>query len=250
MCISCPRKSGTLRLGRNARSKDKLLNPENICDPPLPSPIVVTSYQGINLDDVFSGVFFSPDGDLLDISSDDDSLNLTLSSASISEGTRHPQFAQFAVLGGNEDGSTNSGGDGGGGGGGEGFGVRGEGPGMFNPARESSHQLQDLLMTGGGSSSGRVGGVVMETDEGSAAMASALGSSGEPLLAAPQVPGFPPQLPLEGAGSAQAAAAASAAAEAAAAAEQARAAQEMAMSKAEEAAKAAAAYAQVGLIDC
>lgn len=59
--------------------------------------------QGINLDDVFSGVFFSPEGDLLDIPSDEDeegaNLNLTLSSATISDGARHPQFAQFAVYG-------------------------------------------------------------------------------------------------------------------------------------------------------
>lgn len=58
----------------------------------------------MNLDDVFSGVFFSPEGDLLDIPSEEDddgnSLNLTLSSATISDGARHPQFAQFAVLGG------------------------------------------------------------------------------------------------------------------------------------------------------
>lgn len=56
------------------------------------------------MDDVFSGVFFSPEGDLLEIPSDcededGNDLSLTLSSAYISDDARHPKFAQFAVLG-------------------------------------------------------------------------------------------------------------------------------------------------------
>ena len=44
------------------------------------------------LDDIFSGVLFTPDGDLLDVSSDEDvSLNVTPTSISSSEGSRaHP----------------------------------------------------------------------------------------------------------------------------------------------------------------
>lgn len=191
---------------------------------------------------MFSGVFFSPQGDLLDIPSDgDESLNLTLSSTSISDGAAHPQFAQFAVLGGNTDGSIATGGDGGG----DGSGVGQEGVGPLNPARESSHHLQDLLTTAAVPSSGSGGTVGMETDEASATAAAAVGSSPAPLLAAAQVPGFPPQVPVGGVGGTEAAAVA-AAAEAAAAAEQARAAHEMAVSKAEEAVKAAAAHAEVG----
>ncbi|CAN0477186.1 unnamed protein product, partial [Hapterophycus canaliculatus] len=163
--------------------------------------------QGINLDDVFSGVFFSPEGDLLDIPSDgDESLNLTLSSASISEGTNHPQFAQFAVLSGGDGGYADAGGSGVTGGSGAGGETA-----LLNPVRDSSHQLQDLL--GAGAAGSSVGGVSvsMDTDDSGAAVAAA------------------------------------AAAEAAAAAAQARAAQDMAISKAEQAVKAAQAYAQVKL---
>ncbi|CAM9905068.1 unnamed protein product [Scytosiphon promiscuus] len=100
-------------------------------------------FKGINLDDVFSGVFFSPEGDLLDIPSDgDDSLNLTLSSASISDGANHPQFAQFAVLSGGDSGAAESGVGGMGGGNGAGAGAEAA---LLNPMRDSSHQLQELL---------------------------------------------------------------------------------------------------------
>lgn len=58
--------------------------------------------QGITLDDVFAGVFFSPKGDLLDIGSADEEgysdTNITLSSPT------GPQFAQYAVLGGSSGG--------------------------------------------------------------------------------------------------------------------------------------------------
>ena len=56
------------------------------------------------LDDIFSGVFFTPDGDLLDVSSDEDvDLGVTLSSISISEGREDIPFAQYAVLGDSPD---------------------------------------------------------------------------------------------------------------------------------------------------
>ena len=52
------------------------------------------------LADIFSGVLFTPDGDLLDVSSDEDvGLNVTLSSISSSEGRAHTPFARYAVLG-------------------------------------------------------------------------------------------------------------------------------------------------------
>ncbi|CAN0085466.1 unnamed protein product, partial [Ectocarpus sp. 8 AP-2014] len=108
----------------------------------------------LNLDDVFSGVFFSPDGDLLDIPSDgDESLNLTLSSTSISEGTTHTPFAQFAVLRGSAgDGDAAAAAAAAGGGvsaeaaaaaaAGAGEAV-GEGAGPTPSFRRSSHELQD-----------------------------------------------------------------------------------------------------------
>ena len=56
------------------------------------------------LDDIFSGVFFTPDGDLLDVSSDEDvGLNVTLSSISSSEGRAHTPFARYAVPGDSPD---------------------------------------------------------------------------------------------------------------------------------------------------
>lgn len=176
-------------------------------------------------------MFFSPEGDLLDIPSDgDDSLNLTLSSTSISEGASHPQFAQFAVLGGGgESGDDPAPAPGTNGGSGEGAGVG------LNPVRDSAHQLQDLLRT---ATSSEGGGVHGAADSSAAAAIPAPILSGPPLPA-PAVPGFPQQQ-----GGTEAAAAA-AAAEAKVAAEQARAAQQMAVSKAEEAVKAAAAHAQV-----
>lgn len=59
-----------------------------------------TTGQGINLDDIFSGVLFTPDGELLDIPSDDDeNLNITLSTTRISEGRTQTSFGQFAVVG-------------------------------------------------------------------------------------------------------------------------------------------------------
>ena len=60
--------------------------------------------QGIILDDIFSGVLFTPDGDLLDVSSDEVvGLNVTLSSISSSEGRAHTPFARYAVQGGSPD---------------------------------------------------------------------------------------------------------------------------------------------------
>ena len=51
------------------------------------------------LDGIFSWVLFTPDGDLLDVSSDEDvSLNVTLSSSSSNEGRAHTPFARYAVL--------------------------------------------------------------------------------------------------------------------------------------------------------
>ena len=56
------------------------------------------------LDDIFSGVPLTPDGDLLDVSSDKDvGLNLTLSFFSSSEGREHTPFARYAVLGDSPD---------------------------------------------------------------------------------------------------------------------------------------------------
>ena len=53
----------------------------------------------IRVDDIFSGVFSTPDGDLLEFLSDEDvDLNVTLSSTSSSEGWAHIPFAQYAVL--------------------------------------------------------------------------------------------------------------------------------------------------------
>ena len=49
-------------------------------------------------------MFFTPDGDLLDVSSDEDvSLNVNLSSISSSEGRTHSPFAQYAILGNSPD---------------------------------------------------------------------------------------------------------------------------------------------------
>nr|AML76369.1 putative LOV domain-containing protein [Ishige okamurae] len=74
-------------------------------------------FKGMNLDDIFSGVFFSPEGDLLTLPSDEEDalFNLTLSSSGGGEGAgsvakmdgsaedgdmgQQPQFAQYAVLG-------------------------------------------------------------------------------------------------------------------------------------------------------
>ncbi|CAN0236615.1 unnamed protein product, partial [Ectocarpus sp. 4 AP-2014] len=111
----------------------------------------------LNLDDVFSGVFFSPDGDLLDIPSDgDESLNLTLSSTSISEGTTRMPSAQYAVLSGTaDDGDTTAAAAAGGvsaeaaAAAGAGEAVR-EGAGPMPSVRRSSHELQDLLTLPGG----------------------------------------------------------------------------------------------------
>ena len=56
------------------------------------------------LDNIFSGVLFTPDGDLLDVSSDEDvGRNVTLSSISSSEGRAHTPFARYAVLGDSPD---------------------------------------------------------------------------------------------------------------------------------------------------
>ncbi|CAM9863436.1 unnamed protein product, partial [Ectocarpus fasciculatus] len=130
--------------------------------------------MNLNLDDVFSGVFFSPDGDLLDIPSDgDESLNLTLSSTSISEGTVHPPFAQFAVLGGGTgDGDAAAAAAAAAGvsaeataGAGE---AAGEGAGPLPSVRRSSHQLQDLLNLPGAEQ-----GSMMDTDDSAAAAAAA-----------------------------------------------------------------------------
>ncbi|CAN0514785.1 unnamed protein product, partial [Ectocarpus sp. 12 AP-2014] len=95
----------------------------------------------LNLDDVFSGVFFSPDGDLLEIPSDgDESLNLTLSSTSISEGTTNTPFAQFAVLSGTAGGVSAEAAAAAGAGE-----AVGEGAGPMPSFRRSSQELQDLL---------------------------------------------------------------------------------------------------------
>lgn len=124
----------------------------------------------LNLDDVFSGVFFSPDGDLLDIPSDgDESLNLTLSSTSISEGTTHTPFAQFAVLSGRPgDGDAAAAAAAGGvsaeaaaAGAGE---AIGEGAGVMPSVTRSSHQLRDLLNLPGGGQ-----GSMMDIDDSGAA---------------------------------------------------------------------------------
>ena len=62
------------------------------------------SSQGIMLDDIFSVVFFPPDGDRLDVSSDEDvGRNVTLSSISSSEGRAHTPFAQYEELGDSPD---------------------------------------------------------------------------------------------------------------------------------------------------
>ena len=56
------------------------------------------------LDNIFSGVLFTPDGDLLDVSSDEDvGLNVTLSAISSSEGRAHTPFVRYAVLGDSPD---------------------------------------------------------------------------------------------------------------------------------------------------
>ena len=56
------------------------------------------------LHDIFSGVLFTADSDLLDVSSDEDvGLHVTLSSISSSEGRAHTPFARYAVLGDNPD---------------------------------------------------------------------------------------------------------------------------------------------------
>ena len=62
------------------------------------------SSQGIRLDDIFSGAFFTSDGNLLDVLSEEDvGLNLTLPSISSSEGRAHTPFARYAVLGNSPD---------------------------------------------------------------------------------------------------------------------------------------------------
>ena len=62
------------------------------------------SSQGIRLDDTLSRVFFTPDGDMLDVLSDEDlGPNVTLSSTSSSEGRAYIPFVQYAAFGYNSD---------------------------------------------------------------------------------------------------------------------------------------------------
>lgn len=205
--------------------------------------------QGINLDDVFSGVFFSPEGDLLDIpSSEEDeegaNLNLTLSSATISDGARHPQFAQFAVYSSGpnresvadleqfmtplfkpEDEEMQQ----------EGLGSMADAPSSTTPTPALQQMAAGMPEPGSSVEGGLAGGLAPGTVVG--------GDTDAPRLQ--QVEGDTVVSMEEATGAAAAATAAAAAAEAAAAAAEARVAQETAVSKAAEAVKAAAAHAQV-----
>ena len=59
------------------------------------------SSHRIRLVDVYSRVFFTPEGDMLDVPSNEDlGLNVTLSSITSSENRAHTPFPQYAVLGG------------------------------------------------------------------------------------------------------------------------------------------------------
>ena len=63
------------------------------------------SSRGITLDDIYSGMLFTPDSDdLLDVSSGKDvGLKVTLPSISSSKGRAHTPFARYAVLGDSSD---------------------------------------------------------------------------------------------------------------------------------------------------
>ena len=196
-------------------------------------------------------MFFTPDGELLDFSSDDDDgHNVTFSSTSAVEGRTHPPFAQYAVLGDNPD-ATGGGDD------------SGHAEGVFmSPSRVKRRKIPKIQHGGESGSTGESANPGLFEAPGGIGVGGALGGGVEIEMGATRAAEGTagvltvqpkPEYPPEGRCSAAeatggtAGAATEAATAAAAAAGKARAAQDAAVSRAAaKAAEAAEAHAQVG----